>query len=328
MSSLQITVAADKLVWVLDLSEQVARQLAPSGKFFEATLASGPLVAGDAPCSWVSSGAQLMKNRVRIEATAHCPGGSGELRWSPAMMQRVPNSFQMLVLAHTARERIQELIFEHGQETLLLALSWPKSAQVGNTGFTGYVGMGIQHIGAAPNQWFSTQGFQLPDGIDHILFLLALLLAGTGIFETAKTVTGFTAGHSLTLALALLGWVRLPSRIIESLIALSIVYVAIEDLAVPKPSRRWLLATTFGLIHGFGFAAALTELQIAGDRMLPALFGFNLGVELGQIVIVLALWPLLNYLGRLAFFNRWGKKSSAGTIAAVGFYWFVRRAFF
>ncbi len=118
-----------------------------------------------------------------------------------------------------------------------------------------------------------------------------------------KTVTGFTIGHSITLSLAALGLVRLPARLIESAIALTIAYVAAEDLAKElthkKVRPRWQIAMAFGLIHGFGFARALSDLHLPRSRLLSALVGFNLGVELGQEVVVLIVAPLLWLLYRI-----------------------------
>ena len=111
-------------------------------------------------------------------------------------------------------------------------------------GFWEFVLMGVRHIGATPSEWQGKDGLQLPAGLDHILFLLALILCDVSLVPTLKAVTGFTLGHSVTLALATLGIVRLPSRLTESAIALSIAYVAGEDLwasgasAVRQPAAR------------------------------------------------------------------------------------------
>ena len=127
--------------------------------------------------------------------------------------------------------------------------------------------MGIAHIGATPEEWWGPEGFHLPEGIDHILFLLALILAGGTLGQMVKTATGFTVGHSITLAAGSLGLVAFPQRVVESAIALSIAYVAAETFFIKTPRDRWKMAAAFGLIHGLGFASALGELNL--ERYWP-----------------------------------------------------------
>ena len=164
-------------------------------------------------------------------------------------------------------------------------------------------------------------------GPDHILFIVGLLLMGGPLKRLAKIVTAFTVAHSITLVLATLQIVNPSARLIEPLIALSIVIVGIENLVSQgKRDLRAYLAFAFGFVHGFGFASVLRELTLPPEALGAALFSFNLGVELGQMTIVLAVAPLLALLRRrrpaasgpvLA----WG---SCAVIAA-GAFWFVQR---
>jgi hypothetical protein len=142
-----------------------------------------------------------------------------------------------------------------------------------------------------------------------------------------KTVTGFTAGHSVTLALATLGIVHLPQRLVESAIALSIAFVAAEAIFIRKGRARWRIALFFGLVHGLGFASALAELHLDRSSILKALVGFNVGVELGQAVIVAIALPTLYLLQRPAASRRFAVPTLAFFIFSAGSYWFVRRAF-
>jgi hypothetical protein len=136
-------------------------------------------------------------------------------------------------------------------------------------------------------------------GYDHIAFLFGLLvIAGArglrrGGRETLTIVTAFTLAHSLTLLAAALGWIRLPSRLVESAIALSILYVALENLRTAAPRHRWGLTFAFGLVHGFGFAGVLAELGLPARGLALSLVGFNLGVEAGQLLVVAAAFPVL-----------------------------------
>jgi hydrogenase/urease accessory protein HupE len=164
-------------------------------------------------------------------------------------------------------------------------------------------------------------------GYDHLLFLLALLLPGGGLLSLAKIITAFTIAHSITLTLAVLQVVTLPDRLIEAVIALSIAFVAAENLFFePMISRRWLVSFGFGLVHGFGFSSALRELGLPRQGLLLSLFGFNAGVEAGQALVIVACLPLLLLLRR----TRWASPAiSTCSIAvlAVGLVLFVERAF-
>ena len=179
-----------------------------------------------------------------------------------------------------------------------------------------FVPAGVHHIAIGP---------------DHILFVLGLLLLGGGLARLIKIVTSFTIAHSITLALASLGLVRLPSRIVEPLIALSSVFVAVEtlrarDLAHVMHDRRAPLAVGFGLIHGFGFASVLSEFGLPREALGWSLAGFNAGVEIGQAVIVLLVAPPLAWLARRApAAHARLVRALAFAIAAAGGFWFVQR---
>lgn len=242
-----------------------------------------------------------------------------------------------------------------------------EAAEHGASSIGDYLRLGIEHIAS---------------GTDHLVFVLALLLTGTGIAQLATVVTGFTVAHSLTLALGVLGWVTPLPTAVEALIGLSIVVVACENFALtlaPATRRvlwgslgglvalvalaaafgrvglpvtalvgvglfslcylglsaraqrvetlRWLVALAFGLVHGFGFAGVLAETGLPRENVLPALLGFNLGVEVGQLAVVAVGWLLLRawLLGpaprRLATIQ-W----LSTPVLAAGLYWFLSRA--
>ena len=165
-------------------------------------------------------------------------------------------------------------------------------------------------------------------GWDHLLFLLALLLRGGTILTLLKIVTAFTVAHSVTLALAVFDVVTLPSRLVESVIALSIAFVAAENLVSRRAfSARWAVSFCFGLVHGFGFSAALRELGLPSTDLATSLLAFNLGVEAGQAMVVAAAMPLLLLLLRRA---RWGSlltRACSLTILVIGLALSVGRIF-
>lgn len=164
-------------------------------------------------------------------------------------------------------------------------------------------------------------------GYDHLLFLIGLLLPGGGLLSLAKIITAFTIAHSVTLSLAVLQVVTLPDRLVEAVIALSIAFVAAENLFLkPTVSRRWLVSFAFGLVHGFGFSSALRELGLPAHGLLLSLFGFNAGVEVGQALVVAVCLPPLLLVRR----TQWERRAVAGSslvILLVGVILFVERAF-
>ena len=163
-------------------------------------------------------------------------------------------------------------------------------------------------------------------GYDHLAFLVGLLIA-TGSFRSlVKIVTSFTVAHSITLALATFDAVVLPTRVTESLIALSIAYVAAENLLRSRAIERYRITFLFGLVHGFGFSTILRQMQLPRRNLALSLFSFNAGVELGQLLFVAIVFPMMMYLAGSAWQNRVRSAVSFG-IVCLSVYWFVQRAF-
>lgn len=179
--------------------------------------------------------------------------------------------------------------------------------------FIDYTGLGYTHI--------------LPKGLDHILFVLGIFLLSLHWRPLLYQVTSFTVAHSFTLAASLYGLISLPTALVESLIALSIVYVAVENIVTPqlKPWRVYVVFG-FGLLHGMGFAGVLTELGLPRSEFLTALVAFNLGVELGQLsVIALAFLAVGLWFRHKPWYRARVVVPGSALIAAVGAYWTVER---
>jgi hypothetical protein len=194
-------------------------------------------------------------------------------------------------------------------------------------GFLGVVRLGIEHI------WM---------GLDHVVFLVALLLPAVlrrengrwepverfrpALINVLKIVTAFTVAHTLTLTLAALGVIHLPGRLVESAIAVSIA-VAAADILFPVLHRRvWLVVFFFGLFHGFGFAGALEEMGVLTENLGLSLFGFNLGVEIGQVAIVAAVFPALFLVRNLWAYRRLAVQAAAVAMILVASVWVYERA--
>lgn len=170
----------------------------------------------------------------------------------------------------------------------------------------------------------------IPLGLDHILFILSLFLLSTNVKIIIKQSLAFTLAHSLTLGLVIYGVITPPSHIIEPIIALSIMFVALENIVSSslKPSRL-VLIVIFGLIHGMGFASVLNDLGLPEDKFLTSLITFNVGVELGQISIIIGAWCVFGYWFK---HKTWYRKRIvipiSICIAAISFYWVIERIFF
>ena len=257
-----------------------------------------------------------------------CPGA--------AVPQQLEIAYTLFADIDPQHRGLLRLTTPDGTRTAVLGPQAPRqsfalgAAGVGATWqqFVTYLREGVWHI------WI---------GFDHILFLLSLLLPAVGLWRAARwqavdrlapavwdvlrIVTAFTVAHSITLSLATLGWISLPSRWVESAIAASVVLAALNNIWPLFQGRRWTVAFVFGLIHGFGFASVLSDLGLPRDALALALVGFNVGVELGQLAIVAVFLPLAYALRRTWFYGRGVRVGGSLLIAALATVWLVERAF-
>ena len=178
-----------------------------------------------------------------------------------------------------------------------------------------YLKLGIAHI--------------VPTGIDHILFVVALCLLNTKLRTILWQATAFTVAHSITLALSMKGVVTLPADIVEPLIALSIVFVAVENILISELKVwRILIVFMFGLIHGLGFAAALNEIGLPRNKFFTSIVSFNAGVEIGQIMVILSVFLLLIFpLGKKPWYKKRVVYPISMLIALIATYWTAQRIF-
>ena len=183
----------------------------------------------------------------------------------------------------------------------------PKDKQVYPTG---YFYLGVEH---------------LLGGVDHVVFVLGLIFLISGFIPLLKTVTAFTLAHSITLAISVLGVFKLPSASTEALIALTIIYLAFELTKTESQIKRpWIMAFGFGLLHGFGFAGALSEIGIANDQLFLSLLFFNIGIEIGQLMIIPLVGLVIYVLNFINLKNQFRMLITYG-IGGMGVFWFVTR---
>ena len=201
-----------------------------------------------------------------------------------------------------------------GETTPLIPLSGG-AQQAPLEAFVAYIPVGFDHI--------------LPKGLDHILFVLGLFFFSSRMRPLIWQVTAFTLAHTITLAMATLGWVEVSAAIVEPLIAASITFVAIENIFVRRLHFwRPVVIFCFGLLHGLGFASVLGEFGLPPAQLVPALLGFNVGVELGQLTVIAIAFALVGYwFGKHPKYRGRVAIPASATIAAIGAYWFVERTF-
>jgi hypothetical protein len=259
-------------------------------------------------------------NYVWVPFTANCGSPTSQLSIDYRLLHGIDPSHRGLLTA-TAWGATQTGVL--GGSPLVIALDHPS---VWNAAVE-YLRIGVWHI------W---------SGIDHLLFLLSLLLpavlrrrgeqweavplARPAFINILKVVTAFTLAHSITLSLAAFDVLRLPSRLTESVIAASIVVAALNNIFPKVTEGRWRIAFAFGLLHGFGFASVLADMGLPPGARVVSLVSFNLGVELGQLAVVLAIMPLAYAVRASNFYRLTVMQWGSSAIAAVALVWFFQRA--
>ena len=264
---------------------------------------------GDNPCALTLASAGIVAgDGVTLALRASCPKGTADVIVDFKLVQRLG-----------AQHRHLGHVSAHGSEADVVAFA--ASPQFTLTGSASappvadYLLLGIEHILL---------------GYDHLVFLfgiLIVLLRAGSLRALVAVITAFTLAHTLTLGLAATGLVVPPSAVIEPLIALSIVLVGVESFFATDIAKRWRVTLPFGLIHGFGFAGALSEIGLPHDAIIPALGFFNLGVEIGQLAAVLSIYPLLVLCRRRlsAVHAERSVKILAVIVMCAGAYWVIER---
>ena len=257
--------------------------------------------ANGTPCAPVPGAvAPPTVERASLVATVDyaCPAGIERLALRDDLVDRLGPDYHTLARI-ALPDAVRQFVFEPDRRVveIVLGTAAAEPAAPMEASAAAFFRLGIEHI---------------LTGFDHLLFLGALLLRGGGLGSILGIVTAFTLAHSLTLALAVLRVVSVPPEIVEPLIALSIVYVAAENLLLARPSRRrWIESFAFGLVHGLGFAGALLELELPREMLVWSLLAFNLGVEAGQLAAVALLLPLLAWLQQA------GRRRATAILAAT-----------
>ena len=271
--------------------------------------------ADGAPCIAGTPQVTADEDGVITRNTFSCAKVAGDLVYHSTVLTASNSSARQVVLIGSGPDAAQALL-DNTNSTLTLSVPPPSLLSV----MQRYIVTGIEHIFL---------------GYDHIAFLIAIVLWARRLLPVIKIVTAFTIAHSITLSLAALQIVVIPSTIVEPAIAASIVFVAVENFFSRDIDGRWKVTFAFGLIHGFGFASALQEFGLPAHAVVPALAAFNIGVEIGQVAIVSIVVPVLVVLDRLFAADRTKPVRAAALVYALsalitvlGSYWFLTRVFF
>jgi len=247
---------------------------------------------------------------LALEASFHCPAPSPALDVQLSMLGDLPSGHRHLARALAGDLREDHVLSAEQRSFSIEALPAPAPTTTSPRGPWAIFAMGIEHI---------------LTGYDHLVFLLGLVLVGGRLRALLLVVTAFTVAHSITLGLSVLGVLAPSTRLVEPLIALSIAYVGVENFFVNDASKRWRITLPFGLIHGFGFASALGEINLPKGEIPAALLSFNLGVEAGQIAVLAVVLPFVVLASRRPALRDKGKKAMSALIIAAGLAWFAAR---
>jgi hydrogenase/urease accessory protein HupE len=271
--------------------------------------------ADGAPCAAGAPEVTADGDGVITRNTFSCAKVAGDLVYHSTVLTASNSSARQVVLLGSGPDAAQALL-DDTNTTVALSVPPPSLLSV----MQRYTVTGIEHIFL---------------GYDHIAFLIAIVLWARRLLPVIKIVTAFTIAHSITLSLAALQIVVIPSTIVEPAIAASIVFVAVENFFSRDIDGRWKVTFAFGLIHGFGFASALQEFGLPANAVVPALAAFNIGVEIGQVAIVSIVVPVLVLLDRIFASDRAKPVRAAALvytlsalITALGSYWLLTRIFF
>ncbi len=257
----------------------------------------------------VTPGSATSAPAATIAFTGDVPPGARQLTWNYGWTFA---SYALSVKRAGHQEATTQWL-EGGQTSRPIALDAPMRTTNRFETAARYIGLGFTHI--------------LPKGLDHVLFVLGLFLLTRRARPLVAQISTFTVAHSITLALSMYHIITLPPSIVEPLIAVSIAYVAIENLLVPNLTRwRVALVFAFGLLHGLGFAGALGELGLPRSEFVTALVGFNVGVEAGQLTVIGAAFAVVGWRwGGREWYRRLVVMPASAAIACIAVYWTIQR---
>ena len=302
----------------LDLHPTVVAQMKD---VFQETLGSGILSSRGSVCDWKPDKFKITQTAelATLTVEARCPSLEHDLALDLPFLKKQEPTFNLIIKLNVIGN---ERVLSMNPQSSLLKVELDKETE---SSFIAFTLQGIRHIGVSKDQWMKNGAFRFPPGIDHILFLLALVLSGGTFMGLIRLVTGFTLGHTISAGLAAFHIVNIPGHFIEPIIALTIALVALDGHFQFGIHKKWLITTFIGLIHGLAFAEALVDLDLSTWSMLKAVAGFNLGVELAQAILIGLLFPLIYVMRKKSNTRRYLIPVLSFFMVGIGLYWFVDR---
>ena len=291
------------------LSQNVGDELNDQADFFRSEIR---VTTRDKACPLAHMGqSPLMKSGNRIvELLYKCPGDVTDLTINSSLFLDFDEShtqFIRLAPPDDPKQLLHEAVLNESNMVFHVADVKAAGSATFERAFA-FLKLGMQHLLTGP---------------DHILFLLTVVV-GVSFIESLKAVTSFTLAHSLTMALAFIGAISLPSSIVEPLIAVTVIWVAFENVTSRNIRRRWIWTFFFGLVHGLGFVGALKAMTISRSELVLSLVSFNIGIELAQLMIVAVAVLALHYTKRFAWHLTFNRGFSAA-VGLLGFVWLGQR---
>lgn len=256
----------------------------------------------------VSQGEVTFDNQNNAHVTLHYKPVATQLNIAVLFLKKLPQGHkQYVTIKDKEGKTLSEKMLTQADDVIDLTINAPHSSM-----FKDFLLLGIEHI---------------LTGYDHLLFLFALLMVTRNFWSAVGIITFFTIAHSITLGLAGLNFITLPSSVVEPLIAATIIYVGFENFISKEPKGRWLLTFTFGLIHGFGFASVLQEMGISSIEtgILVPLFSFNFGVEIGQILVTSVVLPFIWWLHKQPTIEKYFIPVCSALVCLAGTFWLLQR---
>lgn len=262
------------------------------------------------PLRHITSSAPLPSGNRIFELKYQCPRSIADLTITSALFLDLDGShtqFARLVSPDNPRQVLHEAVLDETNEVFQVA-DVKTGGSVSLERSISFLKLGMEH---------------LLTGYDHILFLLTVVV-GISFIESLKAVTSFTVAHSITMALGVLGAVSLPDRVVEPLIAATVIYVAFENVMTVNIRRRWMWTFFFGLVHGLGFVGALKRITMSQKELVLSLASFNVGIELGQLVILTVAVLALRYIRHYAWFTSF-KRAFSASVGLLAIVWLGQR---
>ena len=280
---------------------------------FHQTLGSNFWRSGNDKCVWKNINTKMISSvQTKVSAESYCPEIKTDIALNLHFLKFMEPNYRIIARVNN-----------NGVESTFIVDKIHSRLKIpidnGST-FSNFVFLGAR-------QWMGAKSAQLPIGFDHLLFIFVLIFTGKVLGQTMKDILGFIIGLSISIVLSTTGIISIPSSIITPAIALSIIYVATEGFLSKKMYNRIPMAVFFGFIHGLSYAYGLQRLKISEGNMMKALMGFNLGVELGLITILLLLIPSIYFVKKYSNYHLQMTRFSAIAIMIVGSYWFIQRVF-